>query len=373
MQRSLSGAWRIQDTMLTSTALSVRYRAAAGISSPWWLALWGFRYGRPWSVVVHSVLVALLLVAAMAYDAWDLSTSSHESGDRSLHVLNNETTLVVAGGVVVSLALLNLGGFRQEGSVAVTTVHLTEHSIAWNYDARWKRKSQYSNAATVLIWVTAVAAEVLLHVGSADIDGLREEMRNPEAHIGAFAIIAGLFCAICLYVQNVNNGLAAMVDSYCAKLVGAEDLSGLKIEWNILQALLRRSAEGMGPCLVVICLTPVVVVVMSTMELLMSDTATGGVMLAVLLPKLVLGFSVCQLALGIARISGTCARVPVFLNSVLLGVGDDDPRASRLIHFIERSHAGFYVCDTKVDFATMSKFAYIIGAATLTLITKAVV
>jgi len=376
MHGSLSGVWREQDSVLTSRALPMAGRRGVSMdmSSPWWLALWGFRYGRPCSVLLQSALVALLMGLAVVHGAWDWAVCGQRAapGDRSLQIISGEVTLVIAGGTLISLACLNFCAQGQDGSVVVTTKMLVEHSVTFKYDARWKRRSSFSNVTTVLTWLLAVVMEGVLHAiqDMPQTGVIPTAVGGAQARIASFAVISGLFSALALYVQHVCNGLASMVDSYCSHTVATADLKDLKGDWNVLQAILRRSAQGLAPCLLSISLTPLVVLIICAVELFFSDVSARG-MILVLLPKMLLGIGVCRVGLRAGQISGMCSRVPVFLNSLLLG-GEEDPEASGVVHFIERTHAGFYAFDMKVDFAAMSKFAYLVGAAALTLVTKAV-
>ncbi|CAE8616077.1 unnamed protein product [Polarella glacialis] len=73
----------------------------------------------------------------------------------------------------------------------------------------------------------------------------------------------------------------------------------------------------------------------------------------------------------IGEVTGNCDRLPVFLNSLLLGHGFNQ-EGSSLIHFIKRSKAGFYAFDTKVDYTVMSKVASVFSGGMLALFAQAV-
>ncbi|CAE8637723.1 unnamed protein product, partial [Polarella glacialis] len=108
-----------------------------------------------------------------------------------------------------------------------------------------------------------------------------------------------------------------------------------------------------------------------TIELILDNEADFQRILVKLVPK---GFGLLGILRVLARVgevTGNCDRLPVFLNSSLLGSGFDQ-EASHLIHFIERSKAGFYAFDAKVDYTVMSKVAYVFSGGLLTLLAKAV-
>ncbi|CAE8581577.1 unnamed protein product [Polarella glacialis] len=120
----------------------------------------------------------------------------------------------------------------------------------------------------------------------------------------------------------------------------------------------------------IITLSPVVVLVTSTMHFMEDSEYDAQRILLELFPKTFVLLGIIRVLSRIGEVTGNCDRLPVFLNSLLLGDGWDW-EASHLIRFIERSKAGFYVFDTKVDYTVMSKVAYIFSGGLLALLAEA--
>ncbi|CAE8710476.1 unnamed protein product [Polarella glacialis] len=162
-----------------------------------------------------------------------------------------------------------------------------------------------------------------------------------------------------------------MVDHFSAKAADlSQEYDVLRHRWDQIQAILRRSAQCLTPSLMILTLSPVIIVVTSTIELFVDSEYDARRILLELFPKTFLLLGIIRVLSRIGEVTGNCDRLPVFLNSLLLGDGWVR-EASHLIHFIERSKAGFYAFDAKVDYTVMSKVAYIFCGGLLALFTKA--
>ncbi|CAE8629669.1 unnamed protein product [Polarella glacialis] len=234
----------------------------------------------------------------------------------------------------------------------------------------WLERSRWSSWQTAFLWFLSVAIEtaVVLWTHGEDDDFHHADI----VHITTFAVIAGTFSALSLYLLHMCNAQAAMIDHYSATAAETtDDYWLLRHDWDRIQATLRRSAQGLTPCLLTLTFTPLLVVAVSAIELFLDNEHQGQRILLELLPKMIVLLGALRGLCRIGEVTGNCERLPVFLNSLLLGDSFDE-EASHLIDFIERSKAGFYAFDARVDFSGMSKVAYVFGAGLVALLTQVV-
>ncbi|CAE8634493.1 unnamed protein product, partial [Polarella glacialis] len=204
-------------------------------------------------------------------------------------------------------------------SVVQATSEMFMHNVMLpDYVDLWLERSRRSSCEVVFLWFLSVAAETFVVFGThADMDPFKAAV-----HIVAYFIVATACSAVSLYFLLVCSAQAAMVDHYSATASDpAVACQVLRHRWDQIQAILRRSAQCLTPCLLILTLSPVIVVVTSAFELIMQNEYNAQRVLLELLPKSFWALGIIRVLSRIGEVTGNCDRLPVFLNSFLLGDG----------------------------------------------------
>ncbi|CAE8712160.1 unnamed protein product [Polarella glacialis] len=332
---------------------------------PWWLSLFGFQQSQRRRAILMLLFSTAIFCCMVAAVAMQLVTFCDPD---SLGGFGNEVILTMGICSAACILQLNIRRPGQQSVVQATSEMFMDNVMLPEYVDLWLERSRRSRSEVAFLWFLAVAAEIAVVVWTSD------ELDPGQAviHLAVFATVATAYCSVALYLLLVCSAQAAMVDHYSTTFADlSQDYNVLRHRWDQIQAILRRSAQCVAPCLLMLTITPVIVVVTGTIELILDNEADFQRILVKLVPK---GFGLLGILRVLARVgevTGNCDRLPVFLNSSLLGSGFDQ-EASHLIHFIERSKAGFYAFDAKVDYTVMSKVAYVFSGGLLTLLAKAV-
>ncbi|CAE8644530.1 unnamed protein product [Polarella glacialis] len=365
--KTMSQAWAEQDKALAGKS---DVSKELHIGTPFWLCIWGFRHGhrRRWISRAMSLYTAAILCCigvAMASQLWRLRDPMSKEGR-----YGNEVILVMGFGSAACIFQLFFQLPGRDSAIQVTSAMLMDEYMLPKFVDLWLERSQWSSWEAFFFWFLSVAIEtgVVLWTSDKDNDTAMQE----AVHLTAFAVVAGAFSALSLYVLHMCNAQAAMIDNFSATAAEtSDDYRLLRQDWDKIQATLRRSAQGLTPVLLTLTFTPLLIVVFSAIELLMDNDCDTQRILLELLPKMIVLMGAVRGFCRIGEVTGNCERLPVFLNSLLLGDAFDQ-EASHLIDFIERSKSGFYAFEAKVDFASMSKIAYVFGAGLLALLSQAV-
>jgi len=171
----------------------------------------------------------------------------------------------------------------------------------------------------------------------------------------AFAVSSGVLLGLVFCMLYVCRALALMVDTFCSRVVDCPDLTTTLDEWNVLQAVLRKTSSAIECCFVALQ-----VVMIFTMPLILADFYVLGASrntVAKVLPSMCAFFAVLRMFTLAAMITDKCTRVPSLINSLSFGQGTDRDR-QHTVDYIVSSGAGFYVCDVQLNMAMAFKFMY---------------
>ncbi|CAE8668356.1 unnamed protein product [Polarella glacialis] len=347
--KTMSQAWAVQNENLARSASAF---SDARIKMPWWLSLFfGFRHSRCRHAIVMPLYTTAIFCCTLAAVAVQLVQMRDPSslGGR----FGNAVIFIM--GICAAAFLLQLN-FRRPGrqsAVHVTSEIFMNNVMLPDYVDLWLERSRRSRLEVAFLWFLSVAAETAVVLWRSDT----LDPGKAVVHLVVFATVATLISALSLYLLLVCSAQAAMVDHYsatAAELPRNYEVAVLGQRWDQIQAILRRSAQCLTPCLLILTLSPVVVVAASIVELAVDNGYNAQMILWELIPKTFGLLGIIRVLSQIGEVTGNCDRLPVFLNSLLLGDGFNQ-ESSRLIHFIKRSKAGFYIFDTKVDYTVMSK------------------
>ncbi|CAE8741356.1 unnamed protein product [Polarella glacialis] len=262
------------------------------------------------ATVIFCCLVAALamqLVCLRGPDSWEGR-------------FGNEVLLVMGLCSAACILQLNFRRPGQQSVVQATSEMFMNNVMLPDYVDLWLERSRRNSCEVAFLWLLSVFKETAIVLWtSAEI-----HLGKVVIHMAIFATVATTFSAVSLYFLVVCSAQAAMVDHYSAKAADlSQDYRVLRHRWDQIQAILRRSARCLTPCLMIVTLIPVIVVVTSTLELIMDNESDSKRIVLELFPKTFGLLGIIRVLARIGEVTGNCDRLPVFLNSLLLGDGFD--------------------------------------------------
>eukprot|EP00440_Ansanella_granifera_P073830 gb/GFBE01080109.1/.p1 GENE.gb/GFBE01080109.1/~~gb/GFBE01080109.1/.p1 ORF type:complete len:810 (+),score=124.32 gb/GFBE01080109.1/:1-2430(+) len=182
------------------------------------------------------------------------------------------------------------------------------------------------------------------------------------------------------YLQlHVCCGLELAIDSFCLRLFDDADIDKAIIDWNVLQAMLRKAAtqiDGSFFFMGTACMTTLVLLAQELMQApyLIQDTGYAALWLGwVYQPVLLFMYTVVRAA----AITEKCSRVAPLVNSWdFVADADEEPVIMHLgrqyiVQYIINSGAGFYVKGVRLTAFLALKLNYFFGAISFALISQA--
>merc|ERR1712232_868274 len=168
--------------------------------------------------------------------------------------------------------------------------------------------------------------------------------------------------------------LELSIDHYCIRFFEAADWGKGLDEWNVLQALLRRSAHTVEGCFLSVSTGVLCVLLLSGAELYNVRIGpnfglTTALWAGWVLPPTALVF---YAVFRSASITEKCNRVPALVNSWSLTVNRFDHQKEYVVAYIMHSAAGFYVKGVRLNATWALKLSYLFGALIFTMTTQAV-
>jgi hypothetical protein len=310
------------------------------------------------------------MVGACAFLAvWD------EGNAMSVHLC----TGCYAVGVLLGLAALRIKKIQDVlGPHAKPLEMIARHN---EFLDLWLHKSAQCFVMVATIWLVTCLSRgfAMLPVDSlAESCVERDEGMAPWLHLACFSVVTGVFIVLTYCQLHTTSALEMMVDDFCLQFFLHKNVEEAIVDWNIVQALLRRSASTLEPCMLASRTFEIVALLLTGLEVYESKgPLSKNGRCAVLW-----GFSVFSpFAISLyaffsaAVVSEKCSRVPSLVNSMVLGTAPDpdtalelDARYFRLVDYLRNSAAGFYLKGVRLTAFMVMKLTYVVGLVTLTLI-----
>jgi len=185
----------------------------------------------------------------------------------------------------------------------------------------------------------------------------------------SFILTGAVVMIIMTCVLHSCRALAVMVDGYCSLVTEQADISEAIYEWNVLQAVLRKTSTTMEWCLIVLQATAAAMVPLFVTDFF----ALGGGWDAMcpLCPGILLLLGIMRMQFCAASVSDKCTRVASLINFMSFGEGTERERAL-LVEYIVQSVAGFYVFEVRFTTAIALNIVYFWGAVAFSLATRVV-
>lgn len=262
---------------------------------------------------------------------------------------------------------------------------LAGYAAFFFFSESWRILSLRRFFACCVMWATAV----LSRVGSfcfctTDEHSWRIGLLAKD-EVLVFSLTAGMTMMFSLgfCVLHVCSCLEMAIDQYCFRFFQSGDLNCAIDEWNVLQALLRKSARCVDACLLSIGTGVLAMLVLTGTELLnMSSTTTNplenglaqeGQCLVLwsgsVIPPTALFFYVVICG---ARITEKCNRVPALVNSWAFTEFQIDTAKHYVVQYIMQSAAGFYVQGVRLTMTSVLKLSYLLGIVVFSIISHVI-
>lgn len=257
---------------------------------------------------------------------------------------------------------------------------LEYYAVVFSYFGKWHQMSGrcLQVVLTLWLWSTLSHATMNLYIGCP-------EAGDPSLIACALNFgVVGVLSAVFYCKLHVCCALELAVDHYCVRFLEERELTTGIVQWNILQALLRRAAQVVEPCFLAASTGILGLVVLSSVQIFNvfgEASATGldgltpdeGMCLVLwsswVLPKVVLVFFFVFRA---AAVTEKCLRVPSLINASILQGNEVDHENQYIVQYIAHSAAGFYVKGVRLNTTWALKLLYLFGVLLFSLLTQAV-
>lgn len=323
-----------------------------------------FRAGRLASA--HKFFVLLLIAGAFLYHsilAWAEPT----------YFANASMAWFAFGACVAGICLCV---YRIQDLIGPDCRPLENYAYRRGFLRLWRNRSAREACLMLGLWACAIAIRIGVVFSPRCLE--EEDVHTMGASIASFVFTSGMSTALMLCQLHICCGLGLAVDMYCHSFFASQDLgSGLQ-DWNMLQAMLRRSARKVEVCFLALCTSNVMVALIAGVEVYQHGMVIAGPstsMCAVLRLGwvLVIVAQTLHVVFSAAGVTEKCTRVPSLVNSWSFGEETClDAGRQYVVQYIEQSAAGFYVKGVRLRAYMALKISYLFGALLFTLLSSSV-
>lgn len=277
------------------------------------------------------------------------------------------TTCIALGGLL-GLVFLRLQGIQDV--IGPRNRPLAMYAKACGFAAQWEAASARHLIAVAAIWAVSVACKL---VGSLGLDCLETSERG--APLGMFAVAYALTAALVYCQLHICCGFELAIDSFCLRFFQEGNLAKGIYEWNMLQAMLRRSAGAVEACFLAIA-TSILAVLMLTLREIWDASRLAWLAQASVAPCSALwaGWVLSPAALIFycmfmgATVTEKCLRAPSLVNSWITGEHDYiDNERQYFVQYIMQSSAGWYVRGVRLSVMWAVKIVYLFAVVVFTI------
>lgn len=331
------------------------------------LALFGimpFRSGQrvwTWYRCVVLVTIAGLL-------SYSIAVAVLEEQHLYLHL---SASCIVLGGL---LGLVFLWTRRVQDLFGPKNKPLVLYTDQCDAMEKWRVISSFRGVVVVAFLVFSVACRSLSDVSCSRASA------SPLSLL-VFAWGSTLLAALVYCHLHVCCGLELAIDSFCTRFFREPDPSRGIVEWNTLQAMLRRGAHTVEACFLAVSTSVLAVVMLTGVEIVNMGSLSSLSRLGGKCEVLWAGWVSPLVALTLyaifkaAAITEKCSRVPSLVNSwIRRGEGgvEFDHQRQYMVQYIMHSSAGFYVKGVRLSAMWAWKMTYLMGVVVFTLASQSV-
>jgi len=264
------------------------------------------------------------------------------------------------------LCLLCGGCLRFSTPVAECEAMLDAFADERNLHEDWLQKCRWDALIVSTIWLLSVverARELFADGLTLHQDVDQQEIVNNLCNLASFMVSGGVLLACLFRVMRVCRGFYVIIDDFSFNLVTTSDLCVAEQDWNLLQALLRRSCAALQYLFIVLQSTIVAALILGVDDFYRLAKPTSLISGAFVL------IGLAPLFLCAASVTDHCERLPPFVNSLGFGRSLDADRLY-LVEYMFYSQAGFYIFEVRVTRDMVLKAFYISGMAIFYFATK---
>mmetsp|Transcript_20272 Transcript_20272/g.58790 ORF Transcript_20272/g.58790 Transcript_20272/m.58790 type:complete len:917 (+) Transcript_20272:33-2783(+) len=201
---------------------------------------------------------------------------------------------------------------------------------------------------------------------------------------GINCAVVGIVCMVFYCKLHICGGMELAIDYYCMRVFDNRVLVKGIVEWNVLQALLRRAAHTVEASFFSVSTGILGVVILTFLKILemFGGGASGGFNGLTTNEALCLTFwpgwlvppgaLVFYFVFSAAAITEKCNRVPALVNSCMLTGEEIDHQKQYVVQYIMHSAAGWYVQGVRLNATWALKMMYFFGVMLFSLLTQSV-
>lgn len=279
------------------------------------------------------------------------------------------TTTCVALGALSGLAFL--WARRIQDLLGPRNAPLAVYADACGFTLMWNARSMQRLVVVAVLWATTVVCRT--------VAATRTECPATSAlpvHLCMFSAAHALMASLVYCQLHICCGFELSIDSFCFRFFRGGNFTRAIAEWNILQAMLRRSAHDIQACFLALSTSVLALLLLTGLKVWSMDQLSSlsdplgwhcqSLWAGWVLPPVALIFSAVFQA---AVITEKCARVPSLVNS---WVPNEDEQADHhrqyVVQYIRHSAAGFYIKGVRVRATSAFQMSYLLAAVLFSLI-----
>lgn len=273
--------------------------------------------------------------------------------------------LIYAG--ATALGLSSLWWHRIKNLVGDHPKSLDVYADNHGFGTIWHQKSLRHLACILTLWVGEVILQLLV---AARPDAFEDFVCEDGDTVNRFvrlipaSICSIIFMVLCYSVAHFSSVLGLMVDNFCTCFGETGDVPNGVQDWNVLQAILRKTALTLDTCIVMLQTSVAAGLLFMGAAVLVGGLGTeacGHRWWMIGLARVMIKFLMVAFCSSIAAaVSQKCARAPPLVNSIIAHAGSEvDTHRSYLVTYMRNSEAGFYIKGVRFTFIEVMKASYL--------------
>lgn len=223
----------------------------------------------------------------------------------------------------------------------------------------------------LFLWLAAVLVRTL-----AEFDVYQLSWPVPEVSTGsaalvrvlAFALSSAALAAVMCLLDLTCCVMVTSVNAFCFRCVETDlEVDSLVEDWNILQALLRRSTANCDVCIILLVAavsSAVVTALVVPLQAALPDIRTFWVLAIVSPLSMIFG----KVFMSAAEVTEKSRRVPALVNSMTFRFEREE--RFYMTHNLSQSSAGFYIGESAVSGTMVLKLGHLTFLALFTVLSR---
>lgn len=267
-----------------------------------------------------------------------------------------------------ALAVLSACRMRQR-ELSDCNALLVSYAQQRGFLQNWAKIARHDGMLSVMVWICIVLERIRAYIMSPD-ECDDDSVSNWIAvmQICSFVFASMLLLTFVHYILYIARFLSSMIDTFCCRFVELPDFTEAVTEWNVLQAVIRKSCETIQYCFFALQTTTTVAALLNVVDIT-EQASADPVFFLELLPGTLIVLLVIRMFFCAGAVTDKCARVPSLVNSLSFGTDLDRDRLY-VVEYIAHSQAGFYIFEVRLTSATVLKIFYFSCVVALALATR---